>query len=154
MRWTGTVIALVCAGCERSSEPAITTSEVVGMWTIALAEEEPCERNNPAPSLTVSLTVLGGTFDTELALLGTWEIGPVMKPTHPLEGEVDLKTGRFAAELWREPPAGAPVPEARGRLTGTIVDYGILNGELADPVAEAVGILGAGACHYAANGQR
>ena len=120
---------------------------------IALAEEEPCDRNNPAPSLTVNLTVLGGTFDTELTLMGTWELGPVTNPSHPLEGEVDLKTGRFAAELWREPPAGAPVPEARGRLAGTIVDYGTLNGELADPVAEAVGILGAGACHYAATGQ-
>jgi len=154
MRRVCTVIALLCAGCDGSSEPAITTSEVVGLWTVVVAPEEACDRNNPAPSLTVDLTVLGETFATELTLMGTWELGPVTNPTHPLEGEVDLQTGRFTAELWREPPAGTPVPEARARLTGTIVDYGTLNGELEDPVSDAAGILGTGSCRYAATGQR
>jgi hypothetical protein len=154
MRWVWTVTTLLCAGCGGGSEPAITISEVVGMWTIALAEEEPCDRNNPAPSLTVNLTVLGETGATELMLTGTWELGPVIHPTRPLEGEVDLETGRFTAELWRESPDGTPVPEARARLTGTIVDYGSLNGELEDPVSDATGILGAGMCQYGVTGQR
>ena len=155
MRWTCTLVVLLSAACDGGSEPAITTSEVVGMWTIELDEpEDACDRNNPAPSLTVNLTVLGETFDTELTLTGTWELGPVTNPTHALEGEVDLNTGRFTAELWREPPEGAPVPEARARLVGTIVDYGSLNGELEDPVEDAAGILGAGTCRYTAAGQR
>jgi hypothetical protein len=45
-----------------------------------------------------------------------------------------------------EPPEGAPLPEARVRLSGTIVDHGTMNGELEDPVSEAAGILGAGVC--------
>lgn len=154
MRWLRNLTALLCAACGGGSEPAITMSEVVGLWRIALSEEEPCERNNPAPSLTVNLTVLGERGATELMLMGTWELGPVIHPAQPLEGEVDLETGRFTAELWREPPEGAPVPEARGRLTGTIVDYGTLHGELEDPVADATGILGAGTCQYGATGQR
>ena len=145
---------LLFGGCDGSSKPAITTSEVVGMWTIALEEAETCDRNNPAPSLTVDLAVLGETGETEMMLMGTWELGPVTNPTLPLEGEVDLETGRFSAELWRESPTGSPTPEARGRLAGTIVDYGTLNGELVDPFGEATGILGAGSCRYAATGLR
>lgn len=147
-------IALLYTGCSGASEPAITTSEVVGLWTVVLEPDGVCDRNNPAPSLTVGLTVLGQTFETELTLSGTWELGPVTNPGQPLEGEVDLETGRFSAQLWREPPEGAPVSEARARLTGTIVDYGSLNGELEDPVEDAAGILGAGTCRYTAAGQR
>jgi hypothetical protein len=149
------LIALpIYVGCGGGPEPAITTGEVVGTWTIVLEKQEPCDRNNPAPSLTVDLAVLGETNETELTLMGTWELGPVTNPTRPLEGEVDLETGRFTAELWREPIPGAPVPEARGRLAGTIVDYGTLSGELEDPVGEAAGILGAGICLYRATGAR
>jgi hypothetical protein len=154
MRWTGIVFLLLTAGCNGGSEPAITTGEVVGLWRIALVPENPCERTHPAPSLTVDLTVLGGTFDSELTLMGNWELGPVMNPMRPLEGQVDLHTGRFTAELWREPPAGAPIPEARARLTGTIIDYGSLEGELEDPIEDAAGIFGTGTCRYEAVGQR
>jgi hypothetical protein len=151
---SGLLIVLpIYVGCGGGSDPAITTSEVVGTWTIVLEEQEPCDRNNPAPSLTVDLTVLGETNETELALMGTWELGPVTNPTRPLEGEVDLETGRFTAGLWREPSPDAPVP--RGRLAGTIVDYGTLSGELEDPVGAAeTGILGAGTCLYTATGAR
>jgi len=152
---SGLLIALpIYLACGGPSEPALTTGDVVGMWTIVLEEQEPCDRNNPAPSLTVDLAVLGETNETELALMGTWELGPVTNPTRPLQGEVDLETGRFTAELWREPSPGAPVPEARGRLAGTIIDYGTLSGELEDPLGDAAGILGVGMCQYAATGQR
>lgn len=148
------ITVLLSVGCDGGSEPTISTSEVVGMWTIALGEQEPCDRNNPAPSPTVDLAVLGETNETASALMGTWELGPVTNPTRPLEGEVDLETGHFTAELWREPIAGAPVPEARGHLAGTIVDYGTLTGELEDPVGNATGVLGAGTCRYTATGTR
>lgn len=153
IRETGAMIALLSAGCNGGPEPVITTSEVVGMWTVVLEPQGTCDRLNPAPSLTLDLTVLGGTFDTELTLIGRWELGPVMIPRQPLEGEVDLQTGRFTAELSRQPPEGAPVPEARARLSGTIVDYGSFNGELVDPLQDAAGILGAGTCRYTAIGQ-
>lgn len=148
------LLLVLTSGCDGGSEPVISTGDVVGMWTIALTEDPECGRNNPAPTLTVNLTVLGQTGATELTLMGTWEIGPVTNPMLPLEGEVDLETGRFTAELSRESPAGSPVLEARARLAGTIVDYGSLNAELEDPVANAAGILGAGTCHYTAAGQR
>jgi hypothetical protein len=151
----GLLIALpIYLGCDSGSEQAITTGEVVGTWTIVLEEQEPCDRNNPAPSLTVDLAVLGETNATELTLMGTWELGPVTNPAQPLEGGVDLETGRFTAELWRESSPGAPVPEARGHLAGTIVDYGTLTGELEDPIGAAAGILGAGTCLYTATGAR
>ena len=124
------------------------------MWTVALAPEGACDRNNPAPTLSMDLVVFGETYATKLTLTGTWELGPVSNPSQPLEGEIDLQTGRFTAELWREPVAGNPLPEARGWLAGTIIDYGTLNAELQDPVSQASGILGAGACQYAATGQR
>ena len=143
--------ALLClTGCDDNSEPAISTGDVVGMWTIALEEPETCDRNNPAPTITVDLAVLGETDETELTLMGTWELGPVIHPSLPLEGEVDLETGRFSAELSRDPPSGSPTPEARGRLTGMIVNYTTMNGELEDPIGATTGILGAGACRYAA----
>ncbi len=154
MRWVLGVTTLLCLGCGGGTEPAITISEVVGVWSIALTEEEPCTRNNPAPSLTVNLSVLGETGATELTLMGTWELGPVTNPTHPLEGEIDLETGHFTAEIRREPPEGSPTPAARALLTGTIIDYGTLTAELDDPTSTAAGILGTGRCQYTASGRR
>ena len=154
MRWVLGVTTLLCLGCGGRTEPAITISEVVGVWTIALTEEEPCTRDNPAPSLTVNLSVFGETGATELTLMGTWELGPVTNPTHPLEGEIDLETGHFTAEIRREPPEGSPTPAGRALLTGTIVDYGTLTAELDDPLSTAAGILGTGRCQYTASGRR
>jgi hypothetical protein len=152
----GMVLLALAAGCGGGTEPQVTTGDVVGIWTVALTQDVACDRPPPlAPTLTLNLSVVGRTGATELSFQGsTWALGPVIDPRDPLDGEIDLETGRFTAELVREPPAGSPTPAARARLTGTIVDFGTLEGELDDPVPSSAGILGAGVCHYTAAGQR
>ena len=154
MRWNLGLTMLLCSGCGSESKPVITLSEVVGLWTITLTEVEPCDRNNPAVALNVNLSVFGETDATQLTLAGTWELAPVTNPNRPLEGEIDLETGHFTAEIRSEPPQGSPNPTARALLTGTIVDYGTMTAELEDPISTAAGVLGTGRCQYTAEGRR
>jgi hypothetical protein len=151
----GMVLMALTAGCGGGTDLAITTGEVVGTWTIALTEDPDCGRNNPAPTMTLNLSLVGETGATALSFQGSsWELGPVVDPRLPLDGDMDLETGRFTVELIREPPAGSPNPAIRARLAGTIIAYGALEGELDDPLSGSAGILGFGVCHYTAVGQR
>ena len=151
----GMVLSALAAACGGGTEPVITTGDVVGIWTIQLTEDPACERNNPAPTLTLNLSVVGLTGSTELSFQGsTWDLGPVISPRLPLDGSIDLETGRFTAELIREPPEGSSSPAVRARLVGSILAYADLEGELDDPISSTVGILGSGVCRYTAEGLR
>ncbi len=122
--------------------------DVVGFWHVTLTPEPGCTRNNPAPALDLTVSVLSRTGAEIVTLQGGWDLAPVSNPGRPLEGVVDLRTGAFHVDL------SSTSPTTGALLEGAMDSGPALTGTLTDPAADAsAGILGAGSCTYVAAGQ-
>jgi hypothetical protein len=143
------MLALAFGSCGTDPDPhTVEIRDVVGFWHVGLTADPDCARNNPAPSLDLTVAVLGQTGADIVSLRGGWELAPVTNPSRPLAGTLDLRTGAFHADL------SSTSPGAGARLEGSVGVGPALTGILTDPGSGAsVGILGAGSCTYAAAGQ-
>lgn len=141
------ILALGSCGTEPDRH-AVEVRDVVGFWHVNLTPDAGCTRNNPAPALDLTVAVLSPTGADLVTLQGGWDYAPVSDPGRPLEGELDLRTGAFHADLT------STSPDVLARLEGTMDNGPALAGSLTDPAAgSTVGIFGTGACTYVAAGQ-